>query len=126
MGIDVDGALAEAVRLGTDEGSAAGQLSDSDATRAYHLFVQDSEEFDEEYGPRDILSGEWAGESVPELFGLAVGEEWPDEETLDAFEAHYRTAYWAAFFKHLFDSVQELLASDLAHLASGENPRTVL
>lgn len=30
------------------------------------------------------LSGEWAGESIPEIFGC-----WPDDEILDAYEEGY-------------------------------------
>lgn len=40
------------------------------------------------------LSGEWAGESIPEIFGLAVGEEWPDDDTLTEFEVEFSDAFW--------------------------------
>jgi hypothetical protein len=35
------------------------------------------------------LSGEWTGESIPELFGLAIGAEPPTEEELDEYEDAY-------------------------------------
>ena len=38
------------------------------------------------------LSGEWAGESIPELFGT-----WPDGDILDAWE----TLYWETFYRVL-------------------------
>jgi hypothetical protein len=41
------------------------------------------------------LSGEWAGESIPELFGIPVGGEWPTDEEQDEYENAYRAAYVA-------------------------------
>ena len=40
------------------------------------------------------LSGEWAGESIPELFDLAPGEEWPDEDALADYEDGFTTGWW--------------------------------
>lgn len=40
------------------------------------------------------LSGEWAGESIPELFGLAVGEEY-DESVADDYEQQYSDGFEA-------------------------------
>jgi hypothetical protein len=41
------------------------------------------------------LSGEWAGQSIPELFGLAIGAEWPTDEELNNYEDHYYDGWWA-------------------------------
>lgn len=41
------------------------------------------------------LSGEWAGESIPELFGLEVGEDFPDEGELNAYEDNFQHGFWA-------------------------------
>jgi hypothetical protein len=40
------------------------------------------------------LSGEWAGESIPELFDLAPGEEWPDEDALADYESGFADGWW--------------------------------
>lgn len=40
------------------------------------------------------LSGEWAGESIPELFDLAPGEEWPDEDALADYESGFTDGWW--------------------------------
>lgn len=40
------------------------------------------------------LSGEWAGESISELFGLNVGDELPDQEILDEYEDGFIDGFW--------------------------------
>jgi hypothetical protein len=40
------------------------------------------------------LSGEWAGESIPEVFDLAPGEEWPDEDALADYESGFTDGWW--------------------------------
>lgn len=40
------------------------------------------------------LSGEMAGESIPEIFGLAVGEDWPTDGELAEYEDAYSLAFW--------------------------------
>lgn len=40
------------------------------------------------------LSGEWAGESISEVFGLKVGEDYPDSEDLDRYEEGFRQGFW--------------------------------
>lgn len=42
----------------------------------------------------DYLSGEWAGESIPEILGLNVGDEWPDGDVLDAIDNTFNQAFW--------------------------------
>ena len=40
------------------------------------------------------LSGEWAGESIPELFGLAIGEEY-EESVADDYEQQFTDGFMA-------------------------------
>jgi hypothetical protein len=40
------------------------------------------------------LSGEWAGESIPELFDLAPGEDWPDDDDLADYEDGFTAGWW--------------------------------
>lgn len=40
------------------------------------------------------LSGEWAGESIPELFGLAIGEQY-DDSIADDYEQQYSDGFMA-------------------------------
>lgn len=40
------------------------------------------------------LSGEWGGESISEVFGLKVGEDYPDSEDLDRYEEGFRQGFW--------------------------------
>lgn len=40
------------------------------------------------------LSGEWAGESIPELFGLAIGEDY-EESVADDYEQQYTDGFVA-------------------------------
>lgn len=41
------------------------------------------------------LSGEWAGESIPELLGLPTGADWPDDDALAAYEDGFALAFWS-------------------------------
>lgn len=79
------------------------QLSTEDALRAAEDIIEDEYEWPT-FSP---LSGEWAGESVSELFGVPVGGELPDEDTLDEYEANYSDAFREA-------------AQDVARLALSE------
>jgi len=40
------------------------------------------------------LSGEWAGESIPELFGLDIGEQY-DETVAEDYEQQYSDGFLA-------------------------------
>ena len=40
------------------------------------------------------LSGEWAGESISELFGLAIGQDLPDDESLTEYEHGFSDGFW--------------------------------
>lgn len=46
------------------------------------------------------LSGELAGESIPEIFNLNVGENWPDEETLTEYEQGFQEGFWDKVIKN--------------------------
>lgn len=45
------------------------------------------------------LSGEWAGESISEVFGLKVGEGYPESEDLDRYEEGYQQGFWHEVLK---------------------------
>lgn len=47
----------------------------------------------------DPLSGEWAGESIGELFGLKTGDMWPDDDLLEAFENGFGAGFWDTVLK---------------------------
>lgn len=57
------------------------------------------------------LSGEWAGESIPELFGLAVGEDY-DDSVADDYEQQYADGFQAGLapYRIGFDGALVLLA----------------
>ena len=40
------------------------------------------------------LSGEWAGESISELLGLAIGQDLPDDESLTEYEHGFSDGFW--------------------------------
>lgn len=42
----------------------------------------------------DPLSGEWAGESIPELFDIPIGGEWPADDDLTEYEDGFRDGFW--------------------------------
>lgn len=44
--------------------------------------------------PDSPLSGERAGESIPELFGLSVGDDFPTDGDLNAYEDNYHQGFW--------------------------------
>lgn len=80
---------------------AAGWLFDGNTTdstlRTVLRGIEEGEpETFDAFGPTPCISGEWAGESIPELFGLAVGEEWPCDAVLEEYEQEYLDAYWHA------------------------------
>lgn len=55
------------------------------------------------------LSGEYAGESISELFDLDIGEAWPDEETLTEYEIAFSEAYWHEVMCHAQTIVASLV-----------------
>ena len=40
------------------------------------------------------LSGEWAGESISELFDLPVGQDYPTDEELSDYENGFCAGFW--------------------------------
>ena len=42
----------------------------------------------------EALSGEWAGESIPELFGLDIGEQY-DDSVAEDYEQQYSDGFQA-------------------------------
>jgi hypothetical protein len=44
--------------------------------------------------PLSPLSGEWAGESIPELFGLDIGEQY-DDSVIEDYEQQYSDGFLA-------------------------------
>lgn len=53
------------------------------------------------------LSGAMAGESIPELFDLEAGAEWPDDEALDLYETSYRETYTHTLEKEALDLLKD-------------------
>jgi hypothetical protein len=78
-------------RAGFGSGSWVVDGNTKDETRAAILRGYDEgdpEVMDLQPNP---LSGEWAGESIPELFG-----EWPEDDDLSAFEDGFSQGFWDA------------------------------
>lgn len=46
------------------------------------------------------LSGEWAGESVCEIFNLNVGEDYPADEVLTEYELGFQEGFWDKVIKN--------------------------
>ena len=40
------------------------------------------------------LSGEWADESISEIFNLNIGQDYPDDELLDKYEQGFQEGFW--------------------------------
>lgn len=102
---DIDKASA----FGADAGrSAASWVFDGNSTLEYAASVLrgvedgDPEVLDMQPAP---LSGEWAGESIPEL-SEAFGIDLSDDDIASAFENAYNDAYWAEVEK----SAREILS----------------
>jgi hypothetical protein len=90
---------ARAWTLGAERGNAAAswQYDGNTTTGTYRAIVEGYHEG--EPAVMDLcpapLSGEWAGESIPELLGLPIGADLPDDEVLAAYEDGFSTAFWA-------------------------------
>jgi hypothetical protein len=85
-------------KLGNELGLSAGNsITDGNTTAEnYEWILAGYEECDSEV--MDLcpnpLSGEFAGESIPEIFGLAIGEEYPSDEDLTEFELGFSQGFW--------------------------------
>lgn len=53
------------------------------------------------------LSGEWAGESISELFGLDIGEDYPDDESLSEYETWFCAGFWETVLETANYQLQE-------------------
>lgn len=95
----------EAIRLGRLRGlNAASWVFDGNTTReTYERFLKLWEDGDpalsDMVGETNWLSGEWAGESIPELLGSC--DNMRDEERLDDVCQAYEEAADRAFWKEL-------------------------
>ena len=90
-----------------DEGQKHGQASGSwvfDGNTKHETYEWVRKGYDEgEPEVMDLcpapLSGEWAEESISEVFRLAVGAEWPDDESLDEYEQGFSDGFWDTVLK---------------------------
>lgn len=90
-----------------DEGYKLGQASGSwvfDGNTNHETYEQVRKGYDE--GDPEVmdlcpnpLSGEWSGESIPEIFGLNTGDMWPNDDDLEAFEWGFGTGFWDTVLK---------------------------
>ena len=46
------------------------------------------------------LSGEWAGESISEIFNLNIGEDYPDDEVLIEYQQGFQEGFWDKAIKN--------------------------
>lgn len=90
--------LKEAHEQGSQRGyNAATWVFDGNTDASYYAKVlQMFEDGDPEVYDLEPawLSGEWAGESIPELFDLETGEE-VDEMVLETYETSASEAFWS-------------------------------
>lgn len=56
------------------------------------------------------LSGEYAGGSIAEIFGLKIGQDWPADEDLEEYEMGFAEGFWERAIAdcHGFLSVEEV------------------
>lgn len=84
--------------VGTELGLSAGDsITDGNTTtETYKWILAGYEECDSQV--MDLcpnpLSGEWSGESISEIFGLAIGEDYPSDEDLTEFELGFSQGFW--------------------------------
>ncbi len=90
--------VVSAEAYGTERGKAAGAwvLDGNSPVETARLILQGIEDADPEIMDMQPapLSGEWAGESIPEL-SAEYGIDLEDPEIADAFETGYSEGYWA-------------------------------
>lgn len=92
--------LTRAYNLARHRGAAAGDAMFDGYTTvaAARTFIEGYEASDEEImllAPSPC-SGEYAGESIPELFDLPVGAPWPTDEQISEYENNFLECWWAA------------------------------
>ena len=84
--------------IGKDHGTAQGSwVFDGNTTDETYRWVLKGYE----WGDGEVLdlcpnplSGEWAGESIPELLGLSVGDPYPDDDDLQEYEDGFVQGFW--------------------------------
>jgi hypothetical protein len=99
---DMATVIEQAAERGKDAGLAkASWVFDGNTSQeTYERFLEGFEDGDPEIMDSyavSPLSGEWAGESIPELLGDLIneGEEDDIQDILDAYEQAFDEAYWA-------------------------------
>ena len=91
-------------KLGNELGLSAGNsITDGNTTAEnYEWILAGYEECDSEV--MDLcpnpLSGEWAGESISEIFNLNIGEDYPDDEVLIEYEQGFQEGFWDKAIKN--------------------------
>lgn len=89
---------------GTVHGRAeASWIFDGNTTiETYKAFLRlyNDNDLPDEYCPRDILSGEWAGESIPELLGDLLSDSLSIHER-DSIYEHYEQGYQDGWYDKL-------------------------
>lgn len=94
----------KAYKLGYEHGKrASGSVWNGNTTKEEYLAILEGYEY--EFQPvMDLcpnpLSGEWAGESISELFGLNIGDDMPDDEELAEYENAFQIAFWDSLLGH--------------------------
>lgn len=94
----------KAYKLGYEHGKrASGSVWNGNTTKEEYLAILEGYEY--EFVPiMDLcpnpLSGEWANESISELFGLNIGDDMPDDEELADYENGFQIAFWDSLLNH--------------------------
>lgn len=96
--------LTRAYNLAQHRGAAAGDaMFDGNSTPVQAVALIDGYN-DGDPAVMDLmpacLSGEWAGESIPELFDLPIGAPHPSDDELAEYENYFQQAYWGAALEH--------------------------
>ena len=83
-------------------------------TETYQAFLRlyHSCELPDEYCPRNVLSGEWAGESITELIGDLLESAGTDTHENDAITEEYEQGYRDGWYGRLVETV-EYMTQDL-------------
>lgn len=96
--------LTRAYNLARHRGAAAGDsIFDGNSTvEQASAFIKGADEGDPmvmDLCPNPC-SGEWAGESIPELFDLPKGAPHPTDDEIAEYESHFTYCWWDAAQSH--------------------------
>lgn len=99
MATNRENVLSTAYYRGYEVGKGrASWIFDGNTTQeTYRTFLKlyDDCDLPDDFMPPAPLSGEWAGESIPELLGdLIDGDDYFDEQVMDAYEEGYEQGWW--------------------------------